>query len=157
MRTHPVAKLALATTAAAIVTAGIGVAEASAAGSSDDTVVVTAFFQSVKPWESISIPSLACPAGSYLRSGDWSPGRIVPAGVEVLEPRYGLAPGGAIGVTIPTPVRVAVRTETGAVRYAASGTNGGGASATNWDVTASHDLVIRLHCTTDLATADLRG
>ena len=81
----------------------------------------------------------------------------MPAGVEVLEPRYGLAPGGAIGATIPTPVRVAVRTDSGVVRYAATGTDGGGASATNWDVTASHDLLIRLHCTTNLAKADLRG
>ena len=159
MRTNRLARVALATGAAAAVVTGIGVAEASAANTADetDTVVVTAFFETIKPWDSISIPSLACPEGSYLQSGDWSPGRIVPNGVEVLEPRYGLAPGGAIGATIPTPVRVAVRTETGAVKYAASGTDGGGASATNWDFTASHDLVIKLHCTTNLSKADLRG
>ena len=157
MRINPVTKVVLATAAAAAVVTGVGVAEANAALTHDDTVVVTAFFESIKPWDSISIPSLSCPEGSYLQSGDWSPGRIVPAGVEVLEPRYGLAPGGAIGATIPTPVRVAVRTETGAVRYAATGTDGGGASATNWDFTASHDLLIKLHCTTNLAKADLRG
>jgi hypothetical protein len=155
--TNLTTKAVLITAAAAAVVTGVGVAEASASDTGDDTVVVTALFETVKPWDSISIPSLSCPGGSYLQSGDWSPGRIVPAGVEVLEPRYGLAPGGAIGVTIPTPVRVAVRTETGAIRYAAAGTDGGGASATNWDVTASHDLVIRLHCTTNLAKADLRG
>jgi len=159
MRVNKVTRAALATAAAAAVVTGVGVAEASASSTSDDsdTVVVTALFETIKPWDSISIPSLACPAGSYLQSGDWSPGRIVPAGVEVIELRYGPAPGGAIGATIPTPVRAAVRTETGAVRYAATGTDGGGASATNWDFTASHDLLIRLHCTTNLAKADLRG
>lgn len=155
MRINPVTKVVLATAAAATVVTGV--AEASASNATDDTVVVTAFFATVNPWASIGIPTLSCPAGSYLQSGDWSPGRIVPAGVEVLEPRYGLAPGGAIGVTIPTPVRVGVRTGDGVIRYAASGTDAGGASATNWDFTASHDLVIKLHCTTNLAKADLRG
>lgn len=160
MRINPVTKVALATAAAATVVTSVGVAEASASNAgdhTDDTVVVTAFFETVNPWASIGIRALSCPAGSYLQSGDWSPGRIVPAGVEVLEPRYGLAPGGAIGVTIPTPVRVGVRAGDGVIRYAASGTDAGGASATNWDFTASHDLVIKLHCTTNLAKADLRG
>jgi hypothetical protein len=151
-------KIALATATAAAAIAGLGVSAASATSTTDDdTQTVTALFETIKPWDSISIPSLSCPAGSYLQSGDWSPGRIVPAGVEVLEPRYGLAPGGAIGATIPTPDRVAVRMDNGAITYAATGTNGGGASATNWDFTASHDLLIKLHCTTNLAKADLRG
>jgi hypothetical protein len=157
MRVNNLTKAILATAAAAAVVTGVGVAEASASNTDTDTVVVTAFVETIKPWDSISIPSLSCPAGSYLQSGNWSPGRIVPAGVEVLEPQYGLAPGGAIGATIPTPIRVAVRTDTGATRYAATGTDGGGASATNWDFTASHDLLIQLHCTTNLDKADLRG
>jgi hypothetical protein len=152
-------KIALATVTAAAAVAGLGVTAASASSRNNDNDIqtVTAFFQTITPWGSISIPSLSCPAGSYLQSGDWSPGRIVPAGVEVLEPRYGLAPGGAIGATIPTPDRVAVRVDNGAIKYAATGTNGGGASATNWDFTASHDLLIKLHCTTNLGKADLRG
>ena len=101
-----------------------------------------------------TIPSLSCPAGSYLVKQDYSPGRIVPLGVEVLEPRYGLAPGGAVGVTIGAAM--ATPETRGAYRYyPLTGTNADGAisSATNWDPAASHDIVINLHCTTDFSRA----
>src|SRR4051794_11184009 len=93
-------KVLVATGAAVAAVAGLGVTGASASSTTSDVVTVTAFHETVKPWQTIGIPSLSCPAGSYLQNVDLSPGRIVPKGVQVIEPRYGLAPGGAVGVTI---------------------------------------------------------
>ena len=152
-------KVALATAAAAGAAVGLTATTASApstsnavSASSDSTTM--AFHATVKPWQTIGIPSLSCPAGSYLVKQDYSPGRIVPVGVEVLEPRYGLAPGGAVGVTIGAAM--ATPETRGAYRYyPLTGTNADGAisSATNWDPAASHDIVINLHCTTDFSRA----
>ena len=149
-------KVVLATATAAVAAVGLTATTASAsnaAGTSSDSTTM-AFHATVKPWQTIGIPSLSCPAGSYLVKQDYSPGRIVPLGVEVLEPRYGLAPGGAVGVTIGAAM--ATPETRGAYRYyPLTGTNADGAisSATNWDPAASHDIVINLHCTTDFSRA----
>ena len=88
------AKIALATAAAAAVVTGVGVGAATAANTStsSDAYSFEAFRETIKPWDSISVPALSCPTG-YFKDVELSPGRIVPKGVEVLEPN-------AIGVTI---------------------------------------------------------
>jgi hypothetical protein len=133
--------------------AGLGATAASASSTTSD-VTVTAFHETVKPWQTIGIPSLSCPAGSYLQNVDLSPGRIVPKGVQVIEPRYGLAPGGAVGVTIGA-AKATPEVRGGYRIYPLTGTNADGAisSATNWDPAASHDIVINLHCTADITKA----
>jgi hypothetical protein len=50
------------------------------------------FRETIKPWDSITVPSMACPTG-WLVDKDLAPGRYVPKGVEVVEP-------GLVGVTI---------------------------------------------------------
>ncbi|MFF3013734.1 hypothetical protein [Streptomyces sp. NPDC057939] len=97
------------------------------------------FSEVVKPSDSITIPALTCPQGAYLESGDHSPGRLVPRGVQVSEP-------GGVGVTIGEADWE--RLPTGSY---AKGTRPG--SATNWDPTAAHEVTVTLHCTTDLAKA----
>ena len=173
--------------------------------------MVPRFYESIKPWDSITIPALSCPEGSYLVDQHLSPGRLVPKGVEVTELRNGLEPAGAVGVTIrdaravavevrqrlscpdgsylvdehlspgrlvPKGVEVtelrngiepagavgvtirdaravAVEVKPGAYALPLVGTrvDQGFSTATNWDPAASHTIVIRLHCTTDLNKA----
>jgi hypothetical protein len=142
----PAAAAVLATAGAAAVVTGVGVTAASASTNSD-TVTVEAFRETVKPWDSIRIPSLTCPAGSYLVDQDLSPGRIVPNGVQVLEP-------GGVGVTISATEREYVTV--GDVQYRPiTGTTDsrGSSSATNWDPFTGHELVINLTCTTNIYKA----
>ena len=134
------------TAGTAAVVAGVGVPTASASTTSGDTVT-EAFRETIKPWDSITVPSMACPSGSWLVNKDLSPGRYVPLGVEVIEP-------GLIGVTVTgrdydhayggnknsNPIKGTLST-------------GSFSSATNWDPFGSRESVIKLHCTTDLAKA----
>jgi hypothetical protein len=145
---------ALVATAAALAVTGLGATAASASSTPSDVVTVTAFHETIKPWDSISIPSLSCPAGSYLQNVDLSPGRIVPKGVRVIEPRFGLEPGGAIGVTIGA-AKATPEVRQGVWIYPLTGTNADGAisTATNWDPASSHDLIVQLSCTTDITKA----
>ena len=84
----------------------------------------------------------------YLENQDCSPGRIVPKGVEILEPD-------AIGVTILEVKSTLVTDWRNTPHYPVTGTtpHGGHSTATNWDPFASKELIIRLHCTTDLDKA----
>ena len=152
-RLNTTTKVVVATAAALAVTA-LGVTAASASSTPSDVVTVTAFHETVKPWDSIAIPSLSCPAGSYLQNVDLSPGRIVPKGAQVIEPRFGLEPGGAIGVTIGA-AKATPEMRQGVTLYPLTGTNADGAisSATNWDPAFRHDVVIQLSCTTDINKA----
>ena len=136
----------VAAVAAAAVT-GLGVGTASAVGSDPTAYSVEAFRETVKPWDSITIPSLSCPTG-YLQDVHLAPGRIVPKGVEVLEPN-------AIGVTIAEVKSTTVTDWWNKQHYPVTGTDasGGFSTATNWDPFISHELIIRLHCTTDLSKA----
>lgn len=147
-------KALVATAAALAAVTGLGATAASASSTASDVVTVTAFHETIKPWDSISIPSLSCPAGSYLQNVDLSPGRIVPKGVRVIEPRFGLEPGGAIGVTIGA-AKATPEVRQGVWIYPLTGTNADGAisTATNWDPASSHDLIVQLSCTTDITKA----
>ena len=141
------ATVVLVAAASAGILAGVGVAAASAASAAPATSSTEVFRETIKPWDSITIPALACPTG-YLENTDYSPGRIVPKGVEVLEPN-------AIGVTISEVTSTLVTDWWNTPHYPATGTTtqGGPSTATNWDPFSSRELVIRLHCTTDLDQA----
>lgn len=149
-RRLPAAALAIAGAATVIV--GLGVTAASASTTSSDTTTVEAFRETVKSWDSITIPSLSCPTGSWLTNEDLSPGRYVPKGVQVLEP-------GGVGVTITATDHeyVTVDDLDGLTRQyrPITGTTSerGVSTATNWDAIKSHELVINLHCTTDIHQA----
>ncbi|MEP6649674.1 MAG: hypothetical protein ABJA74_07135, partial [Lapillicoccus sp.] len=139
------AKVVLVTVTAAAAITGLGVTAASASTASADPTgySVEAFRETIKPWDSIRIPSLSCPTG-WLTDQNLSPGRIVPKGVQVLEP-------GAIGVTI-SEVKSSYETDWWNKTFRPiSGTDadGGPSTATNWDPFSSHELIVRLHCTTD--------
>jgi hypothetical protein len=133
----------VALTAAAIT--GIGGAVATADDSTDRAPTLTTyevFRETVKPWDSIKIPSRGCPTG-YLHNADYSPGRMVPPGVEVVEP------GGGVTITKSTgPVWVEkdrlIQPITG---FDADHSYSG---ASNWDPFSSHELVLKLHCTLDI-------
>ncbi|MET9605195.1 hypothetical protein ABZZ17_09020 [Streptomyces sp. NPDC006512] len=97
------------------------------------------FKEVVKPSDSITVPDMQCPRGSYLENVDHSPGRIVPRGVQVTEP-------GGVGVTIPE-----ANWENTSTGVYATGSRQG--TATNWDPVTPHELTVTLHCTTDLTKA----
>ncbi len=138
---------AAAATLAGIALAGAGAASASAtqpersagqtatqADPPPRDVWVNAVVTEVKSWGDVVIPSLTCPKQHpYLVDQNYSPGRIVPRGVQVLEP-------GGVGVTIPF-VQKRVPNEPGWV----IGTSGAGAMATNYGF-SDVKLTIRLHC-----------
>ena len=137
--------LVVATAAAAVT--GLGAATAAASGStSSDSYTVEAFRETIKPWDSITIPSLTCPTG-YLENVNLSPGRIVPNGVEVT------GDSGPIGTTIAHVKSIGVTNYWNQIYHPAIGTQGTPSSATNWDPFSSHELVVNLRCTTDLNTA----
>ena len=139
----PVRATLVAVTAAAIT--GIGGAVATADDTTGPAASVTTyevFRETVKPWDSIKIPSFGCPTG-YLHNADYSPGRMVPPGVEVVEP-------GGVGVTI-TQTTGPVWIENGRLVQPQDRTDADHSysGATNWDPFTSHEVVINAHCTWD--------
>ena len=141
--TWPTRIAVMALTAAAVT--GLTGAVATADGTdsaSPDVTTYEVFREVVKPWDSITIPSRSCPGG-YLHNQNYSPGRMVPAGVEVVEP-------GGVGVTITHPTGP-VWVEDGRLIQPIDGydANHSYSGATNWDPFTSHELVIKLHCTWD--------
>ena len=150
------ARIGLVVTAAAVVT-GLSGAVATADGAGDagpDVKTFEVFREAVRPWDSIRIPSASCPGG-FLHNQNYSPGRIVPTGVEIVEP-------GGVGVTI------APGTETGPIwtendrlvqPIAGWDANEAYSGATNWDPFTSREVVIKVHCTwdTDLAVVEDLG
>lgn len=139
-RTVRTVAIAAAVTGAVV---GLGVGTASAHDGSITKREV--FRQTIKPWETVQIPKLSCPPGSYLENRHLAPGRIVPKGLEVIEP-------GAIGVTINEVTKEDVFW--GGTLYSMHvGTDPDRlysvSSATNWDLFSSHELVINLSCTTE--------
>jgi hypothetical protein len=140
-------KIVLASAFAAAAVAGMGVTAASASPFGNESSTVEAFRETIKPWDSITIPSLKCPSG-YLENTVYSSGRILPKGVEIVD-------GGAIGTTITDVKSIGVTDYWNRTYHPATGTDSGQgwSTATNWDPFASHELVIKLHCTTDLSNA----
>ena len=141
---------AVATAAVAAALTGLGATAAHATdAASAPTYQYTyeAFRETIQPWDAITIPSLSCPTG-YLVDERLSIGRIVPKGVQVLEP-------GGIGVTISYVKSETVVDYWGQTLHLLTGTDAerGHSTATNWDPFSSHELVINLACTTDLGDA----
>lgn len=132
-------RAAVATAAiTAIVVGGLGVATSASAATTaaaNEEVVVDAWTAAIGPWSTLTIPRLICPSGTpFLVDGDFSPGRLVPRGVEVVERGYGA------GVT------------SFKVYVAGTGDTARGlglpASVTNWGF-QPNNIAIKLHCTSD--------
>lgn len=106
-----------------------------------------AFRYTLGGFASIHVPGMTCPSG-WLQDQVLSPGRIVPHGVQVIEP-------GGVGVTIPQTSRSSSTEKTSLGTYfRLDGTDrAGNATATNWDPFTSRELIINLHCTTDPSKA----
>ena len=147
-------RLAIVGFVAAAAAIGVVVAGATgAAAASADNVTppsteatVRAFTVTLPPWHSVKIPQASCPAGMNLVNRDFSPGRIVPSGVEVIEP-------GGIGVHI-NQASFWSYYEDGSEFRVYTGLSGKDITeATNWDPFTTHELKIDLHCTTDLAAS----
>lgn len=142
------------TVAVAVAVAALGLTvagTANAAGPGDTAtaqsdVVVTRLNKEVGSGKTITISDMTCPAGTYLLNDALSPGRIVPRGVEVVEP-------GGIGVTIPFSTAQQVEKTPGHWVNALNGTSWAGAQASNWNIFANGNLMIKLHCTSDLSRA----
>lgn len=98
------------------------------------------FTEVIKPFDSISIPSMQCTSG-WLEDVDHSPGRIVPRGVEVTEP-------GSVGVTI-SKAEYGTSTVDDTWPVIGFDSAAGRATATNWNPFASAEVTIELHCTND--------
>jgi hypothetical protein len=130
------------------VATGLAVAAAPGAAAHSDTpqwteTTVEAYRVTLPPWHSTKIPKASCPTGMNLVDRDYSPGRIVPRGVEVIEPGY-------IGVHINQPSTWSYY-EGGDEWQVLNGLSGSDIrEATNWDPFASHELVITMHCTNNL-------
>ena len=137
----PVRATLVAMTAAAIT--GIGGAVATADDTTGPAASVTTyevFRETVKPWDSIKIPSFGCPTG-YLHNADYSPGRLVPLGVQVVE-------NGGVGVSMSGATVADVQPKGLPLGVQVKDTTATPASATNWAL-APRELVIILVCTTN--------
>ncbi len=144
-------KLVAAGLASLTVTAGMLLASAeisSADGTSRD-YTVESFRETIKPLDSVTIPRMQCHTG-WLVDHDYSPGRIVPKGVEIT------GDSGWVGTSISHTVFDSFSTEIGYIRANYGTKEQGAYSATNWDPFTSHELVINLHCSTDPGKASLR-
>ncbi len=139
--------------AATAVTGAVLGADVASAGSTADSrdYTVETFREPVKPWDSISIPTMMC-TGGWLIDQDYSPGRIVPRGVEIT------GDSGSIGTTITDTMSRGWEQPDRSYLHANYGTDGnkGWSYATNWDPFSSHELVVTLHCTTDPSKASLK-
>jgi hypothetical protein len=143
------AAIAVATATAAVALTGLGATAAHATAPTTPAYMYLhqAFRETIQPWDTVTIPSLLCPTG-YLVDERLSVGRIVPKGVQVLEP-------GGIGVTISYVKSATVVDYWGQTLHLTTGTDAdrGHSTATNWDPFSAHELVINLACTTDLGDA----
>ena len=140
-RARSTAAILAATVAAATIAAGVSLLEAGSAAASGTLTSVEGYRATLAPLQSVGLPDMKCPAGSYLYNADYSPGRLVPNGVQVVEPGgVGVSMGGAtFAATQPKGLPIGVQ-----VYDATTGPS----SATNWDL-SSHQLVINIICTTN--------
>ncbi len=130
--------------AAALCSIGAGVAGADTPPAYSSNRVLVADV-TLHGWQGVTLNGWHCDsAHPWLVNTNYSPGRIVPAGVEVDEP-------GGVGVTLGGDY-------TSGEMNAVNGWSNGGDSAMNWDVVDRH-LQIWAHCTNDpyLAYTDPAG
>ena len=139
--TRTLTRSAAAATIATAIAAGGLLVGAGSAQASGTLTTVQGYRVTLGPLQSDVLPDMKCPAGSYLYNYNYSPGRLVPHGVQVVEPGgVGVSMGGAtLAAVQPTGLPLGVQVYDGTT---------GPASATNWDL-SSHELVINLVCTTN--------
>jgi hypothetical protein len=130
----------LAVTIATAVAAGVLLAEAGSAEAGSLTSV-EAYRTTLGPLQSVGLPTMKCPAGTYLHNADYSPGRLVPGGVQVVE-------NGGVGVSMSGSTVAAVQPKGLPLGVKVKDTTAVPASATNWAL-ASREVVIILNCTTN--------
>lgn len=132
--------------AGAVTGALVGVGVGTAAAHEGSITKHEVFRATLKPWETVQIPQLSCPPGTYLENRQLALGRIVPKGLEVNEP-------GSIGVTINEVTKTPVFYE-GTTYNMHTGTDPDRlysiSSATNWDPFTSREVVITLSCTNEV-------
>ena len=110
-------RTAAAAAAVAVVLTGIGVTAAHATSAQQDPPVqylYEAYRQTIAPLHVAQIPSLSCPVG-YLMNEKLSDGRLVPKGVQVVEP-------GGVGVVISYATSEKVDVD-GQTRHLTTGTD----------------------------------
>ena len=140
--------LAMAAAAAAIATtvaAGLLLAEAGSAEASGTLTTVEGYRATLAPLQSVGLPDFKCPAGNYLHNVEYSPGRLVPRGVQVVE-------NGGVGVSIAAGTLAAVQPTGLPLGVQLYDATTGPSSATNWAL-SSRELVINIVCTTNIRAA----
>ena len=122
----------LTATIATTLAAGVLLAEAGSAEAGTLTSVER-YRATLGPLQSVGLPDMTCPAGTYLHNANYSPGRLENGGVGVS------MSGATVAAVQPKglPLGVEVKDTTAAP-----------ASATNWSL-SSRELVIILVCTTN--------
>lgn len=130
----------LTATLATAVAAGVLLAEAGSAEAGTLTSVER-YRATLGPLQSVGLPDMACPAGTYLHNANYSPGRLVPPGVQVVE-------NGGVGVSMSGATVAAVQPKGLPLGVEVKDTTAAPASATNWSL-SSRELVIILVCTTN--------
>jgi hypothetical protein len=147
-----IAGLVATTASAGIIAASAGAASATDATPQPAPIDQTGevFRATIKPLDSITIPSTSCGTNYLLENADVSPGRIVPRGVEIA------GDSGWIGTTI-THSAYRSHNPNGTEVWLHNGTDAskGASTATNWDPFNSHELVVNLHCTVDWGKANI--
>jgi len=131
---------ALAGTIATTVAAGVMVAQAGSAEAGTLTSVQR-YGITLDPLQSVALPNMSCPAGTYLYNVNYSPGRLVPHGVQVVE-------NGGVGVSMSGSTAAEVQPKGLPLGIKVKDTTAVPASATNWSL-ASREVVIILVCTTN--------
>ena len=140
-RARSTAAILAATVAATTIAAGVLLVGAGSAQASGTVTTVERYRVTLGPLQSDGLPDMKCPAGSYLHNYNYSPGRLVPPGVQVIEP-------GGVGVSMGGATLAAVQPTGLPLGVQVYDSTAGPASATNWALT-SHELVINLVCTTN--------
>ena len=130
----------LTATLATAVAAGVLLAEAGSAEAGTLTSVER-YRATLGPLQSVGLPDMKCPAGTYLHNANYSSGRLVPHGVQVVE-------SGGVGVSMSGATVAAVQPKGLPLGVQVKDTTAVPASATNWSL-SSRELVIILVCTTN--------
>jgi hypothetical protein len=130
----------LTATMATAVAAGLLLTQAGSAQAGTLTSVER-YRATLGPLQSVGLPEMTCPAGTYLHNADYSPGRLVPPGVQVVE-------NGGVGVSMSGATVADVQPKGLPLGVQVKDTTTVPASATNWAL-GSRELIIILVCTTN--------
>lgn len=138
--TRTLRRSAVAVTLATAAAAGVLLAEAGSAEAGTLTSV-EGYRTTLGPLQSVGLPTMKCPAGTYLHNADYSPGRLVPHGVQVVA-------NGGVGVSMSGSTAAEVQPKGLPLGIKVKDTTAVPASASNWAL-SSREVVIILVCTTN--------